>query len=411
MTTFIRIALIVALTAMSALVQATEVDTQRLQQRLDGLLQGYVDEGRLAGAVALVMIDGKPVYERAIGWRDREAKTPMRLDTIFRIASQTKAITSAATLRLLEEGKLSLRDPVSRYIPAFRKTTVARLIDGQVITEPARREITVFDLITHTSGMSYGREEWIAQQYDAAGFGNAWYTLDKNEPICATMERLAALPYIAQPGETFVYGYGVDVLGCVLERATGETLDAIVRTRVTAPLRMHDTHFFPPQAQASRLAAVYASDAKQRAVRAPDTAHGQGHLFAGPRRNFQGGAGLVSTAHDYARFLEALRHDGELGGHRILSPRAVALMRTNQIGNRYSSELDYGFGLGFETVERYGALSMAGVGSYGWDGAYGSVYHVDPQAKLTAVLMIQLLPNDIGLDKAQFLDAIYPALR
>lgn len=377
--------------------------------RIDAALQRYVDDGELAGAVALVLQDGKPVYERAFGWSDREAGRPMRTDTVFRIASQTKAITSAAVLILAEEGKLGLGDPVSRTIPAFAHTTVA---EGSGAPVPARRPITLHDLLTHTAGISYGTDEHLAEAYRAKGLGPAaghgWYTADKDEPVCATIERLATLPFVAQPGEKWVYGYNTDILGCVVERASGMPLDEFVRTRITGPLGMKDTRFFLDPADRERLAAVYASADDGRAVRAPDDSKGQGHYVDGPRRNFAGGAGLLSTARDYARFLEMVRRGGELDGVRILSPRSVRLMTTDQAGPLYGAE-GRGFGYGFEVTQRYGANGMDGVGAFGWGGAYGTIYRVDPESRLVLVLMIQQLPNttDVG---GVFPTVVYQAL-
>jgi CubicO group peptidase (beta-lactamase class C family) len=365
-------------------------------QRIDTMMQSYVDEGRIAGAVALVLEHGRPVYERAFGWRDKEAGARMSNDAIFRIASQTKALTSVAALMLLEEGKLSLSNPVSRFIPEYSRTSVAVQSEAGVRMDPVKREITIRDLLTHTAGVSYGTQPHIASQYEAKGFGpaagNGWYFADKDEPICTSIERLASLPFIAQPGEAYVYGYSTDILGCVVERAAGVSLEQFIRTRITEPLGMRDTHFFLAQEKRSRLAAVYASDADGKAVRAPDGARGQGHYVDGPRRSYSGGAGLVSTAHDYARFLEMIRNDGELDGVRLLAPRTVALMRTNLVGELHSKD-GLGFGLGFQTVERYGASGMYAAGAYGWGGAYGSTYRIDPQADIVVLLMIQLMPN------------------
>jgi CubicO group peptidase (beta-lactamase class C family) len=219
---------------------------------------------------------------------------------------------------------------------------------------------------------------------------------------------LGTLPTISQPGEAYVYGYNTDILGCVVERASGVSLDEFLRKRIMQPLGMKHTHFFLPPDQRDRLATVYASGPDGNAVRAPEGAKGQGHYVDGPRRNFSGGAGLLSTARDYARFLEMIRNDGSLDGKRILGPRAVALMRTNQVGELHSST-GLGFGLGFQTVERYGANGMDAPGAFGWGGAYGSVYRVDPESGLTMVLMIQLMPNTTDI-REKFLTLVYQAL-
>ena len=380
--------------------------------RIDRLLQESVDSNRIAGAVALVLHDGKVVYERSVGWADREAGRHMAPDAIFRIASQTKAITSVAAMILVEEGRLALNDPVSRYIPTFARTTVANRADSGRTVAPARRGITVFDLLTHTAGISYGNDAFVADQYRAKGLGPAagwgWYTADKDEPVCATMERLGTVPFVAQPGQSWVYGYNTDILGCVVERASGVPLNEFVRTRITGPLGMRDTHFFLPVTSRARLTAVYMSDSAGRAVRAPDGARGQGHYVDGPRRSFSGGAGMVSTAGDYARFLQMLLGHGALGSVRILSPRSVELMSTNQVGTLYGSP-GQGFGLGFATVERLGADGFASVGTYSWGGAYGSIYKVDPQERLVMVFMVQMLPNRSDV-AAKFPTLVYQAL-
>src|SRR3954463_1357559 len=368
--------------------------------RIDRVFQQYVDEARIGGAVALVLQDGKPIYERAFGWSDKEAGRKMTTDTIFRIASQTKALTSVAILSLMEEGKIGLNDPAGRYIPTFAKTTVAVANDqGAPSVVPAKRAITIRDLLTHTAGISYGTSAPVASQYEAKGLGPAagfgWYTADKEEPICDTMTRLATLPFVAQPGEAWVYGYNTDILGCVIEKVSGMPLDAFLRTRVTEPLGMKDTAFFLPAEKRNRLAAVYqARDGK--IARAPDGPRGQGHYVEGPRRNFAGGAGLLSTIGDYAKFLEMIRQGGASNGVRILSPRTVALMTHNQIGTLHSPN-GLGYGLGFETTDQVGANGLEPAGSFGWAGAYGSVYRIDPTAGIDVLLMIQLLPMTTDL--------------
>jgi CubicO group peptidase (beta-lactamase class C family) len=377
--------------------------------RIDRVLQHHVDENRIAGAVALVLRDGKPIYERAVGWSDKEAGRRMAAGTIFRIASQTKAITSAAILALVEEGKIALSEPAGHFIPSFTKTTVA-MKDGTIV--PARRPITIQDLLTHTAGISYGRDSQIAAQYEAKGLGpaagNGWYTADKDEPVCDTMQRLGTLPFVAQPGEAFVYGYNTDILGCIVEKASGMPLDEFVRKRITEPLGMKDTRFFVPPAERDRLAAVYSSGSDGLIVRAPEGSKGQGSYVDGPRKSFAGGAGLTSTARDYARFLEMIRNGGALDGVRILAPRTVDLMTTNQSGTLHSTT-GLGFGLGFETVDRYGASGMAGLGAFGWSGAYGTWYQVDTQSHLVTVLMIQLMPNTTDF-RERFATSVYQSL-
>jgi CubicO group peptidase (beta-lactamase class C family) len=390
---------------------STSVSAERLT-RIDATLQSYVERGLIAGAVAFVLKDGRPMYQKAVGWADKEAGRPMQMDTVFRIASQTKAITSVAALTLVEEGKLSLSDAVGKFIPSFAKTSVVLRNETGTSIVPAKRPITIRDLLTHTAGISYGVEPHIASQYAAKGLGPSagagWYFADKQEPICDVMERLGTLPFVAQPGEAWVYGYNTDVLGCVIERVAGQSLDEVIAARVTRPLGMTDTRFFLPSDQRHRLAAVYASSEDGRAVRAPDSARGQGSYVDGPRRTFAGGAGLLSTARDYGRFLEMIRGDGSLDGVRVLSPRMVALMRTNQVGTLHSAN-GLGFGLGFETTDRYGANGMDDVGSYGWGGAYGTVYRIDPHAKLVVMLMIQLLPNTTDV-REKFPAMVYQAV-
>lgn len=381
--------------------------------RIDRFMQQYVDSGQIGGAVGLVLQDGRVVYRHAAGWLDKESGHRMTTDALFRIASQTKALTSVVILSLVEEGKVGVGDPVSRYIPAFAHTTVGVRRDTGLAIKPATRSITIRDLLTHTAGISYGTDGPAAPLYAAKGLGSAagwgWYTADKDEPVCTTMERLATLPFAAQPGEKWVYGYNTDILGCVAERASGMPLDELIRTRITGPLKMNDTYFFVPREQAARLATVYASDSTNHAQRAPDGPRGQGNYVDGPRKSFSGGAGLVSTAADYARFLEMLRNGGELGGVRVLAPHTVDLMTHNQSGTLFDSTGAHGFGFGFETTERYGATGMASVGTFNWGGAYGSAYYVDPAEHLVIVFMINQLPNHSDI-AWKFPTLVYQAL-
>jgi CubicO group peptidase (beta-lactamase class C family) len=372
--------------------------------RIDRFLQSYVDSNRIGGAVVLVLRDRRVVYERGVGWADREAKRPMTADAIFRIASESKPITSVAILQLAEAGSLSIDDPVSRWLPTFAQTFVASDAPGDSgrTLVPARRPITIRDLITHTAGISYGLEPQVASRYAAkalgpgAGAGLGWYTADKDEPACTTMERLGTLPFVAQPGERWVFGYNLDILGCVVERASRMPLDRYIHDRITAPLGMKDTYFFLPPEERQRLVAVYASDSTRHAGRGPEGPRGQGNYVDGPRKNFAGGAGLLSTARDYSRFLEMIRAGGTLDGVRILSSRSVDLMTHNQIGARYGIP-GQGFGFGFYTIDSAGADGPKSVGTFGWRGGYGTIAFVDPKEKLTVVFMINQIPNTADL--------------
>jgi CubicO group peptidase (beta-lactamase class C family) len=348
--------------------------------------QSYVDRQQLAGAVLLLARDGKAFYYQAFGARDRESSSPMKTDAIFRIASQSKAPVSVAIMMLQEEGRLLIGDPLSKYVPEFRSTTVAvRKDGGGYDVVPARRPITLRDLLTHTAGIGYGTgvagDKWLA-----AGI-QGWYFADRAEPISATVARMAALPNDAQPGERFVYGYNTDILGVVVERASGMPLDEFVRTRITEPLGMKDTHFYLPPAKRDRLATVYGRTDTLGIKRAPDGSgmQTQGDYVDGPRRSFSAGAGLLSTAADYARFLQMLLNGGELDGVRLLSRKSVELMTSDHIGATYNTP-GMGFGLGFSIVEDVGARgSMGSVGEFGWGGAYHSNYWVDPQERLVVV--------------------------
>jgi CubicO group peptidase (beta-lactamase class C family) len=372
------------------------MSSQRLG-RIRPVVEQFVSEGKIAGAVTLVMRRGKAVHLEAVGNMD-DGK-PMREDTIFRIASMTKAVTSVAVMMLIEEGKLLLADPVSKYIPEFKGAQVATpSTDRQSYTlAPAKSEITIRHLLTHTSGITYrfiGVEPW-AKVYKEAGISDG---LNQTEgKIADGVKKLAKLPLMHNPGERFSYSLSTDVLGYLVEVVSGMTLDDFFRKRIFEPLRMNDTHFFLPEEKLPRLAAVYNRMPDGRIKRMGDEPDERGYLvysaafhYKGPRTYYSGGAGLVSTISDYARFLQALLNGGELDGARILGRKTVELMTVNHVADMFGSQ---GFGLGFQVVRDVGQGSEpASVGQYGWGGFFYTNFFVDPKEKMIGIFMSQLYP-------------------
>jgi CubicO group peptidase (beta-lactamase class C family) len=385
------------------------LSTERLG-RIGEVMQRYVDDGRLGGAVTLVARNGKVAHLQSYGRIDPATGAAMPPDAIFRIASQTKAVTSVAVMILFEEGKLLLGDPVSKYIPEFKTTTVA-VPDGSkkgpgYKIVPAKRPITVRDLLTHTAGISYG-DGPAKDLYKAAGL-QGWFLADRPEPVGAYMKKLAGLPFDAQPGEKWVYGYNADILGYLVEVVSGMSLADFVRARITQPLAMADTSFFLPEDKAARLSVVYGigKEGKAEVVADPKELA----YLKGPRTCYAGGAGLLSTAEDYARFLLMLQSGGEWGGVHILSPKSVELMTVDHCGPLYTSP-GQGFGLGFWVTKELGRSGDPGsVGAFGWGGAYHTTYWVDPAEKLVAVFMTQLMPATGSDAQAKFKALVYQSI-
>ncbi|MBI1339811.1 serine hydrolase [bacterium] len=391
-------------------------DPARLS-RIDEAMRAYVDAGELAGAVLVVRRDGREIYSGAWGWRDKEAGAAMQADTIFRIASQTKALVSVGVMMLQEDGKLLISDPVGKYLPEWSQTKVAVAKDGggyDVVA--AKRPITVRDLLTHTAGVSYGRGP-AADAWQAAGI-QGWYFADRTEPVSAVVARMAGLPMDAQPGERFVYGYSTDILGAVIEKVSGQTLAAFLDERLIKPLGMTDTSFYLPPEKASRFAAVYsANPSGVRKAPSPGAliagSHiGQGHYLDGPRVAYSGGAGLLSTARDYGRFLQMMLDGGVApDGTRLLSRKTVELMTVDHLHMPAFGRPGTGFGLGFQVTTDLGAAGATGSeGEFGWGGAYHSTYWVDPKEGLTVAYMTQIIPAGDVNDHGKVRALIYQAL-
>jgi CubicO group peptidase (beta-lactamase class C family) len=397
----IALAAVILVLTLASLLQATALpkakpaevglSAERLA-RLGRVMQEYVDNDKVKGVVVLLMRNGKVAYHEAFGLLNAEKGTPMPVDAIFRVASQSKAVTSAAVMTLFEEGKFLLDDPVSKYIPEFAETWVAVPAQKKgaagYVTVPLKRPITIHDLLTHTAGISYGdgpaREEYVK----AGIYG--WFLADKDVPVGDVIRRLARLPFDAQPGERFVYGYNTDILGYLVERVSGMSLAEYIEKRITGPLGMTDTHFFLPESKIGRFTPVYGADENGKLKLIEPSA--DNFYVKGPRKCYAGGAGLLATADNYARFLQMLLNGGELQGVRVLGPKSVELMTVNHVGSLYSGG-SQGFGLGFWVTEKLGRTGLPGsVGAFGWGGAYYTTYWVDPVEKLVAIFMTQLLP-------------------
>lgn len=377
--------------------------------RIDNLIQQSIDSGWIAGAVGFIARDGKIIYNKSFGVSSIEAKKPMQNDDIFRIASQTKAITSVAVMMLFEEGKFLLDDPISKYIPEFANPVVLEKFnpaDTTYTTVKANREITVRDLLTHTSGIEYagiGSPTMTAiygKDNIIGGFGARGSILGDN------IKKLAKMPLVHQPGAKFTYGLNVDVLGYLVEVLSGESLDQYFHKHIFEPLGMNDTYFYLPASKHERLVKViteddshHLTDAKIDFVQYP--------LMEGTY--YSGGAGLCSTIKDYAIFLQMMLNGGEYNGKKLLARRTVELMTSNQIG-----DLNVGkdkFGLGFEVTTAAGqAVLGISEGSFAWGGYFATTYWADPKERLVALLYMQQSPLRHGEIQNKFKAMVYQSL-
>lgn len=378
--------------------ESVGVSSERLKD-VSTAFQAGVDKKEIPGAVVLIARRGQIAYFEAFGYRDREANAPMTRDAIFRIASMTKPIVSIAAMILIEEGKLSLSGPVSRHLPAFKNVRVGaerKNAGGKVelALEVPQREMTVLDLMRHTSGLTYGvfgKQTLVKQQYNAAKL------FDRNQSNAEFAAKITTLPLLNHPGTTWDYSMSTDVLGRIVEVASGMELEQFIAKRVLAPLGMNDTAFWlSDAAKHPRIAEAQANAATGKRPALPD-----------PRTKAwqSGGGGLLSTAADYARFCQMLLNGGELGGVRIVSRKSIDLMTSdhlpkgiaiNQLADPAADvrpEVGNGFGLGFMVrVSNEKSILPGSVGDYGWGGVYATYFWVDPKQELFAISMIQLPP-------------------
>lgn len=365
--------------------------------RIGAAVQRSIDEKRIAGAVTLVARRGHIAWLKAQGMMDREAGKPMEADALFRICSMSKPITSLAAMMLYEDGRFLLDDPVSRYIPEFKNPKVlVKPASGKPYTIPASREITIRNLMTHTSGLTYHWNGDVGQMYKDANVAHGLLQYDGT--IGDSVKRLAGMPLLFNPGERFEYSLGVDALGYLVEVLSGKPLDEFFRTRIFEPLGMKDTYFYPPEDKVQRLAAAYTWYPEKGLNRFPDAPISEGaftysadYPYRGPKKLFAGGAGLCSTAMDYARFCQMMLDGGKAGGARLISRKTVELMTSDRLGKIGP---DQGFGLGFGVDGVKAPLEELGsAGEYNWGGFFYTAFVVDPKEQMITIFMAQLHPT------------------
>jgi CubicO group peptidase (beta-lactamase class C family) len=377
--------------------------SERLR-RVTDTFQSEVDKGAIPGAVVLIARNGKLAYFEAFGFQNRENKEPMKTDAIFRIASMSKPITSVAVMMLVEEGKIQLLDPVSHYLPEFKGVQVGveklntTTGNSELIGEPPRQEMTIQDLLRHTSGLTYGifGKSLVKQAYNEANL------FDRNQTLAEFVSKIAKLPLAYHPGTTWEYSHSTDVLGRIVEVVSGVTLDQFVADRIAKPLGLSDTGFYVPTEKLDRLAETQID---------PTTGKRWPTFDVTNRPNWlAGGSGMVSTASDYVRFAQMLLNGGELDQVRLLSPRTVSFMTSDHLwpgiafspvtlnlfeplGIAPTPKVGQGFGLGFVVRMQEGRNPMPGSpGEYFWAGIWGTAFWVDPKEKLITVLMMQAAP-------------------
>ncbi|MGY6744548.1 MAG: serine hydrolase domain-containing protein [Cecembia sp.] len=371
--------------------QSVGIAPERLK-KLDAMLEEAIQNDEIPGLVALVARNGKIVYHAAKGKADAADGKAMSKEAIFRIASQTKAITSTAVMMLWEEGKFRLDDPISKWIPEFKNPQVLqnfRYADSSFTARPANKEITIRHLLTHTSGLGYGvidGDERMKMIYQKAGIVDLYTT--ENISIGENIRKLATLPLHHNPGEKYTYSEGLDVLGYFIEIVSGMPFDQFLRTRLFDPLGMNDTWFYLPDAKASRLVKVQRKvDGKWENF--PVTFYDPQYPITGAKRFFSGGAGLSSTAKDYATFLQMYLNWGELNGVRILSRKTIETMMKNQVGDLWSGAKHYGLAFGVVTAQGVAEGGIGSEGTFDWGGYFNTQYFADPQEKVIGILMKQ----------------------
>lgn len=391
------------------------VNYQRLA-RIDSLVNSFIAHKWINGATTIIIKDNQLIQNKGYGYADVDTRKPMQKDELFRIASQTKALTCTGIMILYEQGKILLDEPVSDFIPEFKNMTVLdkfNAADTTYTTIPAKRAVTIRDLLTHTSGLDYpgiGSDDMKAI-YAKAGLVAGFNIAKEGQTLLAAMKELATLPLVHQPGEKWTYGLNYDLLGCIIEVVSHQSLADFLRENVFEPLGMKDTYFNVPSSKAARLATVYREDSLHHVIKWEN-----GYFGADPnyplahKTYFSGGADLTSTAFDYAVFLQMLLNGGTYNGHQILSPASVRMMTSNQLDFPYNGT--DGFGLGFDIVSEKGAArGPKSQGSFAWGGFFGSSYWADPKEHLIAIIFTQQSPDSHADVMERFQNMVYASLK
>jgi len=389
------------------------VDYKRLAN-IDTLVNGYVNRNWIKGVVTIIVKDGQVIQYKGYGYADAANKKPMESNSIFRIASQTKAITSAGILILYDQGKLSLNDPVSKYIPEFGHETVLDSLiasDTSFTTNAAKRDVTIKDLLTHSSGIDYAGigSDKMRAIYAKNNIPSGLGVIDQD--LSTAMKTLGKLPLAFQPGTQWRYGLNTDVLGYVIEVVSGMSLEDFLRKNILEPLGMNDTWFNLPADKANRLTSVYTEDSVHNIIPWNKTNFGVDPDYPKMAKHyFSGGAGLSSTAYDYAIFLQMIMNGGSYGGKTILSKRITQMMLHPQLDFPFNGKDD--FGLGFSlTSDKSSADGSRSAGSFSWGGFFGTTYWADPKEHLICLVMTQQTPNSHYLLSQQFEQLVYASLK
>ena len=368
--------------------------------RIDSMCMQAIEDGDLPGVVALVARNGKIVYNKAFGTSDAKSKRLLQKDDIFRLASQSKAITATAVMMLWEEGRFRLDDPISKYIPEFKDPEVldSVLVDGTILTKPADKEITIRHLLTHTSGIGYGvidGDERMKKIYKEAGIIDLFTT--EKISIEDNIKKLASLPLHHNPGEKFTYSESYDVLGYFIEVISGLPLDTCLQNYIFGPLEMNNTAFYLPKSKKDQLVAVQTKE-EDKWINYPITFYDPNYPIKGAKHFFSGGAGLCSTAEDYAKFLQMYLNNGELNGTRLLSRTTVNVIMDNQIGDLWGEDPKAFYGLAFmvQTEKGEGSGGEGSTGTFSWGGYFNTQYFANPKEQIIGIILkqTQKIPSD-----------------